>query len=282
MCCHVLQVHFAVNDQVLPIAVTYCRFISLSLTRLCILLSRIAQVHFALTDKAVPIMCCHVLQVHYAVIDKAVPIMCCHEACERPVAINDLTNLARRGDLNKAALTKAAVEAYVLTNAAAYRHCPTADCPAVYRVTPSLNTTWRSYGQLPLHSSYYESRVFVCPTCCTSTCTMCGESAHGSRPCSVAGSKGGEDVDEDSTVDDWAAEDSECRKRCPRCHCMIEKFDGCNKVVCELCKTIFCWVCRQTFTAGRACEDHLVRKHGGIFPDDYLQRLQRRLQARRH
>ena len=219
-----------------------------------------------------------VLQVYYAVADKAVPILCCHEGCERPLALRDLTNLLRDGHLNRDALTKAAVGAYVLTNKG-FRHCPTTDCPAVYRVTPRRGTSWRYSWRPPPTATRpsNESQVFVCPACCTSTCTACGKSAHGSLPC--------ESVDEpkdvaDSTVDDWAARDPENRKRCPLCHCGIEKYEGCNKMICKQCRTIFCWVCGQIFTRAGDCEDHLVDKHGGIFPANFPYRQGRR--ARRH
>ena len=34
-----------------------------------------------------------------------------------------------------------------------------------------------------------------------------------------------------------------CSKRCPQCDFPIQKTDGCNKMVCESCKTKFCWQC---------------------------------------
>lgn len=32
-------------------------------------------------------------------------------------------------------------------------------------------------------------------------------------------------------------------KKCPKCHVMIEKNDGCAQMMCKSCKHVFCWFC---------------------------------------
>ena len=38
-------------------------------------------------------------------------------------------------------------------------------------------------------------------------------------------------------------------KLCPNCNNLIEKNDGCNKVVCPLCDYVFCWICLGKYTS---------------------------------
>ncbi|KAL0108877.1 hypothetical protein PUN28_014176 [Cardiocondyla obscurior] len=34
-------------------------------------------------------------------------------------------------------------------------------------------------------------------------------------------------------------------KSCPKCHSLISKIDGCNKMTCKHCKSFFCWLCNE-------------------------------------
>ncbi|KAK7099237.1 hypothetical protein V1264_003414 [Littorina saxatilis] len=213
-------------------------------------------------------------QVYYAVRDKAVPIVCCHEDCERPLALRDVRNMVRsQAHLNMAALVQAAVTAFLSRNPN-FKHCPTPDCPAVYKATERslYDTSWR-YGRALRTSAlggFEDASVFVCPACCTSTCTACHKSAHSGRACLPAGSQ--DDIASEPELKDWVSRDQDNRKQCPRCRHMIEKIAGCNKMVCMSCKAIFCWVCLKTFSTGSDCEDHLIEVHGGIFPRNYGRR----------
>ena len=158
-------------------------------------------------------------------------------------------------------LTRAAVSTF-LKSSDRYRQCPSPDCPAVYEAQKPYRNPWQYGCSLTLAGW---DRVFVCPHCGTSTCKSCHKPAHSGKACQREKA----DHADDSGVGAWAAEDSENRKMCPRCRSMIEKMDGCNKMVCRVCKAIFCWLCLTPFSTTGDCYDHLVKKHGGIFPGEY-------------
>lgn len=51
-----------------------------------------------------------------------------------------------------------------------------------------------------------------------------------------------------------------CTKPCPnsKCNFTIQKFDGCNKMICTLCQTKFCWSCNAVLDKMANPYDHFV------------------------
>lgn len=205
-------------------------------------------------------------QVRCAIASATFPVECCADGCSSSLALCDLLTLTYKGHVDLTALTKAAVKAYLTAHSQDYHFCPTSDCPAVYKVIQAPRRQLRfgraCAARMPLPASE-AAEAFVCPACGVSTCRRCHEPSHGDQPCASSGEQ------PDEVLEAWAAEDEANRKRCPRCNSMIERKDGCLKMTCAACRVIFCFVCCDTFDSTAQCYDHLVAKHGGIFPANY-------------
>lgn len=50
---------------------------------------------------------------------------------------------------------------------------------------------------------------------------------------------------EDDLSEQWL---KACSKPCPNCRAVIQKVDGCNKMMCLNCNTPFCWLCNVTLS----------------------------------
>lgn len=70
-------------------------------------------------------------------------------------------------------------------------------------------------------------------------CPKCGGSYHLSLPCDFA-QEWLRLVDSEHRTGDWILRNT---KRCPKCHALIEKAEGCNHMVCYRCQNEFCWMC---------------------------------------
>ena len=100
------------------------------------------------------------------------------------------------------------------------RWCPKPDCSHVVKV------------------DYYDAAPVTC-VCSHTFCFSCGENWHDPVKCKWL-KMWIKKCDFDSETFHWmAANTKECRK----CHSMIEKDGGCNKMVCKKCYFNFCWVC---------------------------------------
>ncbi|XP_037088225.1 E3 ubiquitin-protein ligase RNF14-like [Pollicipes pollicipes] len=111
-----------------------------------------------------------------------------------------------------------------------------------------------------------EDNLGRCAHCHHVFCAICQNASHGTNPCSI---KSGERMElvrqyqaassadrsvlerrfgrrqlqrlvEEVESMSWMSDNSE---RCPRCRTPIEKIDGCNKMSCTKCGTLFCWLC---------------------------------------
>uniref|UniRef100_A0A8H7XSH5 Uncharacterized protein n=1 Tax=Psilocybe cubensis TaxID=181762 RepID=A0A8H7XSH5_PSICU len=128
----------------------------------------------------------------------------------------------------------AAFAAYIQSNSKEYHYCPTPDCSQVYRTAP-------------------EGVFIQCPSCLVRTCPSCHKDAHDGQTCAEV--KSGDDL-----FKIWASKHDV--KRCPGCSVPIEKDEGCNHMVCTMCKTHVCWVCMKTFPKGDGIYGHMQSQHG--------------------
>ena len=71
----------------------------------------------------------------------------------------------------------------------------------------------------------------VCTECTNAVCFKCGNRWHKGTKC--------------MTFEKFAVGHSERFWPCPNCSAAIEKLSGCNHMSCELCRTHFCWICKQ-------------------------------------
>ena len=139
--------------------------------------------------------------------------------------------------------------AYIRARPAVYRHCPTADCPQIYRVTRKGDGLDTRSAILP---------PIRCPSCFIRICQGCDSVFHEGLTCDEQEEerKGG-----DMLFKRWIEKSG--AKECPGCKASIQKVDGCNHVKCSVCETHICWVCLGKF-GGHEIYEHLNGVHGGI------------------
>ncbi|XP_064640668.1 uncharacterized protein LOC135495726 [Lineus longissimus] len=188
-------------------------------------------------------------QIEYARTNKEYPITCCGEDCQEPMALQDIWKIHPKQD--EAVHTKlqmASLEAFVRKNRLKYRFCPTPNCQGVYKVTKNEDAI----------------AVFRCELCSVAVCSCC-HSQHPGISCRINKKFKEEEASDEAVLRKWKAQDPKKHKTCPKCHIMIEKTVGCNRMDCDACKTTFCWLCLEIFRSHNDCYDHLTKAHGGIF-----------------
>lgn len=80
----------------------------------------------------------------------------------------------------------------------------------------------------------------VCPTCGFKFCFKCKKEYHPNLTCleyKAWKSDNGDEV----ALQKWVVEHN--AKKCPSCGYLVEKVDGCNKMICGKCHSYFCWLC---------------------------------------
>ncbi|KAI9206490.1 uncharacterized protein BJ171DRAFT_31494 [Polychytrium aggregatum] len=112
--------------------------------------------------------------------------------------------------------------------------CPNTSCFGVFSIDPSLTQA-------------------KCPFCETSWCVSCkADTSHEGLSCQEYTKMREESRSADGTVNSALLRDefkfeTLVRQmqwtRCPNCTRVCEKDGGCNKIVCEMCNTIFCYIC---------------------------------------
>eukprot|EP00252_Welwitschia_mirabilis_P023384 TRINITY_DN6594_c0_g1_i1.p1 TRINITY_DN6594_c0_g1~~TRINITY_DN6594_c0_g1_i1.p1 ORF type:complete len:435 (+),score=59.75 TRINITY_DN6594_c0_g1_i1:153-1307(+) len=166
------------------------------------------------------------------------PLTCAYENCTSLILVSDLKSLLTDEQLDQ--LFAASLESFISSSNGTCRFCTTPDCRSVYEVSTS-------------------GRLFVCGSCSAELCTTCHLEYHPYLSCEKY--KEFKD-DPDASLKEWC-KGKEDVKRCPSCGLTIEKFDGCNHVVCRCSKHI-CWVCLESSDASDICYRHLHAAHGSI------------------
>ncbi|PPQ92126.1 hypothetical protein CVT25_007957 [Psilocybe cyanescens] len=165
---------------------------------------------------------------------KFFPLTCLgNEAkCKERIPLFNARAVLSAGELDS--VVNAAFAAHVQTHPKEYHYCPTPDCSQVYRSAP-------------------EGVFIQCPSCLVRICPSCHKDAHDGQTCSEV--KSGDEL-----FKMWTGKHDV--KQCPGCSIAIEKDEGCNHMVCTMCKTHVCWVCMKTFPNGAGIYAHMQGEHG--------------------
>ncbi|KAI0064792.1 hypothetical protein BV25DRAFT_1913965 [Artomyces pyxidatus] len=169
--------------------------------------------------------------------NRSFPLKCLGDSatCTECIPLHIARNVLPSSDFD--ALTLGSFHTYVHARPDEFHYCPTPDCPQVYRAGP-------------------RDTVLNCPSCLTRLCPHCHVEYHEGVTC--ADRTHGDDQLFDHYVNTHDV------KKCPGCHALIERAEGCNHMTCTRCKTHTCWVCLETFEQGKGIYDHMRSMHGDI------------------
>ena len=82
-----------------------------------------------------------------------------------------------------------------------------------------------------------------CPDCEVNYCTSCDEVFHGNKTCDEARRE--RELLKNPHHRAHEAMSQACKRRCPHCNQEYMKSDGCNKMTCNNCKGLSCYVCEK-------------------------------------
>ncbi|KAF6748288.1 hypothetical protein DFP72DRAFT_820643 [Ephemerocybe angulata] len=134
------------------------------------------------------------------------------------------------------AIIEASFSSFVHSRPREFSHCPTPDCPQIYRPL-SVGATLQ------------------CPSCLVRICASCQTEAHDGFVCLR------QDLSE-RLFEEWRKNNAV--KSCPGCKMPIEKTAGCHHVTCTVCSTHLCWVCLAPFLDGSGVYSHMLAMHGSF------------------
>ncbi|KAH7311454.1 hypothetical protein B0I35DRAFT_481417 [Stachybotrys elegans] len=134
-------------------------------------------------------------------------------------------------------LLQSSFDRFIQRDPERYRNCPTPECTQVY----CLDDFGRD-----------SPRLMTCAACLQSLCGRCC-SSHPGQPC-----------------ERYNYIPKQTMKKlgihsCPNCKVPIQKYDGCNRVLCSRCGINICWVCFKGLASSKACYDHLKDAHNAIW-----------------
>ncbi|KAH8097029.1 hypothetical protein BXZ70DRAFT_306416 [Cristinia sonorae] len=167
---------------------------------------------------------------------KAFPLTCLGDEarCSHRISLNIASEILSPSEMND--IVQASFLAHIHIHASEFHHCPTPDCPQVYRNAP-------------------KGTVLRCPSCLVRICTTCNREHH-DGVCRYS------ETEDMKLFEEWTK--GHDVKKCPGCKAPIERSAGCNHMTCLRCKTHICWVCTATFSSGDEVYDHMHATHGGI------------------
>jgi len=175
--------------------------------------------------------------------DSSFPIRCCgaEGKCLRIFSLDELNTKLSPAAFEK--LLATSFDTFVRTHPQDFQHCPTPDCPNIYRI--------RTDGS-----------VALCSACLTPICTTCNVISHDGMLCAEF-----KDLTSEGTkaFEKWKKENDV--RNCPKCSSPIQKTFGCNHMECFHCKAHICWFCMRVFDTSDECYRHMSSVHMQIYPD---------------
>jgi hypothetical protein len=162
------------------------------------------------------------------------------KSCQTPIPHAIIKKLLKPEDYGK--LYRNVFLNYVYTHPKQLLHCPTQDCPTIYRPIP-------------------DQGILRCPSCLIKICAACNVEFHDDLTCKDYQLQVRKEL---ADMEAWKR--SNDIRPCPTCDSSIEKDEGCNHVTCALCSSHICWVCMKV-CGGRTDKDiyiHMAMEHGDI------------------
>lgn len=163
-----------------------------------------------------------------------IPLHCAGENCEHTFNLDELKSLL--SSLAFDDFLNLSFDIYIRTHPTDFHHCPTPDCPEIYR--PNSGET------------------FLCSSCLTSVCTTCNVISHDGMSCEDY-----KDISSEGMKAFQRWKEKEDARDCPGCKVTIQKSEGCNHMECRICHTHICWFCMETFKTSPECYDHMEKRH---------------------
>ncbi|KAJ3043654.1 E3 ubiquitin-protein ligase rnf14 [Rhizophlyctis rosea] len=150
----------------------------------------------------------------------------------------------------------------VETPSTTFVRCPSSTCSAVlFTDIPTNNDD--TNDPLPPATDTPQTPPVTCPYCSHEWCLACdAPDTHPNFTC----------TDYQKYIQDHSAADLEFEttvrqnkwKKCPSCSAVCEKIDGCNKMICKICSTTFCYVCGVAIKK-RNPYKHFSKKKSGCY-----------------
>ncbi|KAK0513092.1 hypothetical protein JMJ35_004078 [Cladonia borealis] len=184
---------------------------------------------------------CFAHQCSAAISNSIIPIRCLGDSdkCSHIFTLEELKTYITHESFEQ--LLEKSLAQYVRCNSRSLRHCPTPDCPSIYRPT----TGW---DQL------------LCHSCLNIICISCQAQEHYDMSCEAYQAA----IKAEEKFTKWKEENNV--KECPKCDASMEKINGCNHIECTNCANHICWQCMASFTNGPEVYRHMQEEHGTFMP----------------
>ncbi|XP_055941239.1 uncharacterized protein LOC129971468 [Argiope bruennichi] len=170
------------------------------------------------------------------------PLRCCAEECDQYILLDDICKALGDDPARIKVMLEKSMKYYLERHADDIIHCPAPDCPMFFFKDEVVGDK---------HN---------CRLCQNDICINCNAVYHQGVTCDMyQGSK--EDPDYSFKV--WQKSTVQC-KQCPKCKTAIEKIEGCNRMKCESCNGIFCWICLKAFDGFIEAYNHIDAAHPGL------------------
>ena len=184
---------------------------------------------------------CFAHQCSAATTNGIIPIRCLGDSgkCSHIFTIEELKTYLTHESFEQ--LLEKSLAQYVRSNSKSLRHCPTPDCPCIYRLTTKRDK-------------------LLCHSCLNIICINCQVHDHSGISCEAYQAA----MKAEETFTKWKEENNV--NECPRCDAPIEKIDGCNHIECTNCANHICWQCMASFPTGPEVYKHMKEEHGTFMP----------------
>ena len=184
---------------------------------------------------------CFAHQCASATSNGIIPIRCVGNSdnCSHIFTVEELKTYLTHESFEQ--LLETSLVQYVRSNPKFLRHCPTPDCPSIYRLTTKRDK-------------------LLCHSCLNIICINCQVQDHFGISCSAYQAA----IKAEETFSKWKKENNV--NECPRCDAPIEKTDGCNHIECTSCANHICWQCMASFPTGPEVYKHMNEEHGTFMP----------------